>query len=97
MSGRAMDLPFRHWCSIANIPADYSLHSLRSGLATRLYKATKDALLVERVLGHRQRHTGSPYVQTSPEETRTAVETAWRSIARSLPRHWTEKSFTTAS
>ncbi len=97
MSGRAMDLRFRYWCSIASVPTEYSLHSLRAGLATRLYRATKDAIMVERVLGHRQRSTGSPYVQTSPEEIRIAVETAWRIIEKSLPRNWTHKKFTTAS
>ena len=43
-------------------PAGYSCHSLRHRYATRLYAATRDIVLVPKLLGHTKLETTMAYV-----------------------------------
>ena len=43
-------------------PAGYSCHSLRHRYATRLYAATRDIVLVSKMLGHTKVETTQAYV-----------------------------------
>lgn len=62
LSSRQSDRLFLIWRHKAGLRRGLSVHSFRSGLATNLYLATKDLLLVGKALGHVNLQTTARYI-----------------------------------
>lgn len=73
MSARQAQARLNAWARVAGIGRAVSPHALRHSFATRVYKATRDVLLVQRALGHRSIQSSLAYVRVSDDELRTAV------------------------
>lgn len=59
-----------------SMPAGVSMHALRHRFTTRAYRATRDLVAVQRVLGHASPETTLVYLQMSDDALRRVVEAA---------------------
>jgi integrase len=58
------------------MPAGVSMHSLRHRFTTRAYRATRDLVAVQRILGHASPETTLVYLQLADDTLRRVVEAA---------------------
>jgi integrase/recombinase XerD len=78
LSARAAHLRFEYWKKASGLRRKLTLHSFRSGFATRLYRATKDAVLVSNAMGHKNLSSIYRYISLKEDSIRTAMEKAFR-------------------
>ena len=64
----------RHWLKVAGIEKKLSPHSLRHTFATHLYSQTRDILMVQRALGHRDISTTMVYTHLLDSSLEEALE-----------------------
>ena len=77
-NGRALSARHVHrrlqlWCRRAGIQHRVRPHDLRHSFAIRIYKQTRDLLLVQQALRHRSIASTTVYARTDDEAVRTAV------------------------
>ena len=60
----------------AALPGNVTMHQLRHRFATVTYRATRDTLAVQQLLGHASAQTTQRYVAVDPDALRATVETA---------------------
>jgi integrase len=78
LSARGAHMRFEHWKRVAGLRPKLTLHSFRSGFATRLYRATKDAILVSNALGHKNLSSIKRYISLKEDSIRSAMEKAFK-------------------
>jgi integrase len=71
-------LRFEHWKKAAGLRPKFTLHSFRAGFAPRLYRATKDAVLVSNAMGHKSLSSINRYISLKENSIRSAMEKAFR-------------------
>jgi site-specific recombinase XerC len=76
IGARQIQLNFARWLTQAGNTWSFSIHSLRHGFATRLYRKTGGLYLVQRALGHRQPATTEGCAKGSDDALREAVSAA---------------------
>ncbi len=74
MSARHVQRRLGLWCKRAGIERHVSPHSLRHSFAIRLYRKTRDLLLVQQALRHRSIVSTTVYARADDENVRRAVE-----------------------
>lgn len=74
---RALQMMFKDAAKRAQLPAHYSIHSLRHSWGTYLYQKTKNLRLVQKELRHRSPQTTAVYADVTPEERSEAVNGVW--------------------
>jgi site-specific recombinase XerC len=62
------------WCKRAGIERHVKPHDLRHSFAIRLYRQTRDLLLVQAALRHRSIVSTTVYARTDDRAVRAAVE-----------------------
>ena len=77
LSAREVHLRFEHWKKAAGLRPKLTLHSFRAGFATRLYRATKDAILVSNAMGHKSLSSINRYISLKEDSIRIAMEKAF--------------------
>jgi len=76
ISTRQVQARFRLWLQWAGIDRDgLTVHSTRHTFGTRLYRKTRDLVLVGRAMGHRTIEATAIYVHRDDEELEDALET----------------------
>jgi integrase/recombinase XerC len=75
ISGRQVQCRFKMWLARAGIETGVSVHGLRHGFATRLYRHTKDIRLVQHALGHRFITTTQIYLHVADCDLEAAIDT----------------------
>lgn len=85
LSPREAHLRFEYWKKASNLRQKLTLHSFRSGFATRLYDATKDPVLVSSAMGHKNLTSIHRYISMKEDSIRSAMEKAFCDIA---PNMW---------
>jgi len=75
ISTRQVQARFRQWLQWAGIDRDgLTLHSTRHTFGTRLYRKTRDLVLVGKAMGHRTVEASAIYVHTDDEALEEALE-----------------------
>lgn len=75
ISPRQVQTRFGQWVQWAGIDRPgLSVHSTRHTFASRLYRQSKDLVLVAKAMGHRNIEASQVYVQTNDEELEEALE-----------------------
>ena len=77
LSGRQASNRFEKWKKVARIRDTLTVHSFRSGYASRLYQSSKDPLLVSHALGHSSFTTTERYVKHELLNLSELLETAF--------------------
>ncbi|MGA2094002.1 MAG: site-specific integrase [Candidatus Aminicenantales bacterium] len=77
LSAREVHLRFERWKKAAGLRPKLTLHSFRAGFATRLYRATKDAVLVSNAMGHKSLSSINRYISLKEDSIRAAMEKAF--------------------
>ncbi|MCX6565072.1 MAG: tyrosine-type recombinase/integrase [Candidatus Aminicenantes bacterium] len=78
LSSREAQMRFDYWKKAAGLRQNLTLHSFRSGFATRLYRATKDPVLVSNAMGHKNLSSIHRYISMKEDSIRSAMEKAFR-------------------
>jgi site-specific recombinase XerC len=73
MSARHVQRRLQLWCGRAGIGRNVSPHSLRHSFAIRIYRKTRDLLLVQAALRHRSIASTTVYARTDDAAVRAAV------------------------
>ena len=71
---RRLQAIFHEVAAAADLPEGTPLYTLRHTAGTRLYRATRDPLLVKEQLGHSRLSTSQVYMHSDPEARRRAAE-----------------------
>jgi integrase/recombinase XerC len=74
LSARQVERIVAAWLGAAGIEKDVTPHSLRHTFATHLYERSRDLLVVQRALDHRNVATTQIYAQLSDEAVENAIE-----------------------
>lgn len=75
ITGRQVQIRFEQWLAWAGIDREgLTVHSLRHTFGTRLYRKTKDLVLVGKAMGHRTTEATRIYVHDDQEALEEAVE-----------------------
>ena len=74
LSHRQAQKRFSMWLQLAGIKGVTGTHTLRHTLATKIYRATRDVLLVKAALGHRNIESSLVYAQVDESQLRRALE-----------------------
>ncbi len=71
LTPKQVDNIFKHWCKVANLPANYSSHSMRATCATQALNNGASLEQVQELLGHAHSSTTSLYDRRgySPERS----------------------------
>jgi site-specific recombinase XerD len=77
LSVRQAQSRFDKWKRHSGIREHLTIHSLRAGFATRLYKITGDMLIVSRAMGHIKLDSTRQYILTDVTDIRAAVDKAY--------------------
>ncbi|MCL4511473.1 MAG: tyrosine-type recombinase/integrase [Bacteroidetes bacterium] len=77
LSSRQASNRFEKWKKLAGIRDTLTIHSFRSGYASRLYQISKDPLLVSHALGHSSFSTTERYIKHELLDLSGLVETAF--------------------
>ncbi len=62
------------WLKVAGIRGTSGTHALRHSFATRLYRKSRNVLLVKQALGHRNIESTLVYAQADESQLRRALE-----------------------
>lgn len=74
LSARQAQVRFEKWKRLSGIRKGLTIHSFRAGLATLLYEAVRDILLVSRAMGHVDLRTTRRYIEDKMYGVRQAIE-----------------------
>jgi integrase len=78
LNPRVAHLRFEYWKKVVGLRPKLTLHSFRSSFATRLYRATKDAVLVSNAMGHKNLSSIKRYISLKEDSIRAAMDKAFR-------------------
>lgn len=74
MSGRQVQRRLSQWLRRAGIEVPLAPHALRHGFGLRLYRETRDVLLVKAALGHRSIASTVVYARATQDDVRAALD-----------------------
>jgi integrase len=77
LSTKQVQLRFEVWKIAAGLRSELTIHSFRSGFATRLHQVSRSPLLVSRALGHRDPTTTARYIAEDQTALKEALEKAF--------------------
>ena len=77
LSCREAGFRFEHWKKETGIRDELTLHSFRSGFATRVYEVTKDPVLVSKAMGHKNLASVRHYISINEDGIHSALEKAF--------------------
>jgi len=77
LSTKEVQLRFEKWKRAAGLRRELTIHSFRSGFATRLHDVSRSPLLVSRALGHRDPRTTVRYIAEDEAALKEALEKAF--------------------
>lgn len=73
LTTRQANRVFKHYCGLAGLSAEYSIHALRHYRGLTLWEETRDVELVREALGHTNIASTQVYIHTMDHMKRTAA------------------------